>query len=78
MYIMATEVAPQAKGRVECLNKTLQDRLVKELRLSGTDTVESASPGVPREMKMRATGLNLRTLGTFLGRAPRQFQRLSR
>lgn len=27
--------SPQAKGRVERMNKTLQDRLVKELRLHG-------------------------------------------
>jgi hypothetical protein len=26
---------PQAKGRVERMNRTLQDRLVKELRLQG-------------------------------------------
>jgi hypothetical protein len=30
----------QAKGRVERANRTLQDRLVKELRLRGIDTVE--------------------------------------
>ena len=28
---------PQAKGRVERANQTLQDRLVKELRLRGID-----------------------------------------
>lgn len=27
---------PQAKGRVERVNQTLQDRLVKDLRLQGT------------------------------------------
>jgi hypothetical protein len=30
---------PQAKGRVERANKTLQDRLVKELRLQGISTI---------------------------------------
>ena len=30
----------QAKGRVERANKTLQDRLVKELRLAGVSTME--------------------------------------
>src|SRR5712691_6100022 len=30
---------PQAKGRVERANKTLQDRLVKELRLHGITTI---------------------------------------
>ncbi len=33
----------QAKGRVERLFKTLQDRLVKELRLQGISTVEKAN-----------------------------------
>jgi len=33
----------QAKGRVERVNKTLQDRLVKEMRLEGTDTTQQAS-----------------------------------
>ncbi len=33
----------QAKGRVERTNKTLQDRLVKEMRLQGIDTIEQAN-----------------------------------
>lgn len=35
--------SPQAKGRAERLFETLQDRLVKELRLQGISTVEEAS-----------------------------------
>jgi hypothetical protein len=35
--------SPQAKGRVERLNETLQDRLVKELRLKNISTVEDAN-----------------------------------
>src|SRR5216683_572041 len=35
--------SPQAKGRIERLFKTLQDRLVKELRLAGIDTLEAAN-----------------------------------
>jgi transposase len=35
--------SPQAKGRVERANGTLQDRLVKELRLAGIDSVASAN-----------------------------------
>ena len=35
--------SPQAKGRVERLFKTLQDRLVKEMRLSGIATMEDAN-----------------------------------
>jgi len=34
---------PQAKGRVERANQLLQDRLVKELRLRKTDTIEAAN-----------------------------------
>jgi len=34
---------PQAKGRVERANKTLQDRLVKELRLQGINDIDSAN-----------------------------------
>ena len=34
---------PQAKGRVERMNATLQDRLVKELRLRGISTIEQAN-----------------------------------
>lgn len=35
--------SPQAKGRVERLFDTLQDRLVKELRLAGISTIEDAN-----------------------------------
>ena len=36
-------LSPQAKGRVERLFKTLQDRLVKELRVAGVTTMEAAN-----------------------------------
>lgn len=32
-----------AKGRVERVNRTLQDRFVKELRLEGISTIEAAT-----------------------------------
>jgi len=35
--------SPQAKGRVERLFGTLQDRLIKELRLAGISTIEAAN-----------------------------------
>jgi len=35
--------SPQAKGRIERLFQTLQDRLVKELRLAGIDTIADAN-----------------------------------
>ena len=39
--------SPQAKGRVERAHKTLQDRLVKELRLAGIGTIEAANAFLP-------------------------------
>lgn len=41
---------PQAKGRVERANQTLQDRLVKELRLRGIDDIERANAYLPEFM----------------------------
>ena len=41
---------PQAKGRVERANKTLQDRLVKELRLQGISTMEAGNAMLPAFM----------------------------
>jgi hypothetical protein len=38
---------PQAKGRVERANRTLQDRLVKELRLAGICTMGEANAFLP-------------------------------
>ena len=35
--------SPQAKGRVERCNKTMQDRLIKELRLSKISSIETAN-----------------------------------
>lgn len=37
----------QAKGRVERANKTLQDRLVKELRLAGVSSMDDGNAFVP-------------------------------
>ncbi len=41
----------QAKGRVERMNRTLQDRLVKELRLSGIDAMEAGNAFLPGFME---------------------------
>ncbi len=38
---------PQAKGRVERANKTLQDRLVKEMRLKGINNLDEANAFLP-------------------------------
>ncbi len=42
---------PQAKGRVERANKTLQDRLTKELRLHNISTPEEANQWLPEFME---------------------------
>jgi transposase len=39
--------SPQAKGRVERANQTLQDRLVKELRLRGISDMQAANAYLP-------------------------------
>jgi len=39
--------SPQAKGRVERANQTLQDRLIKEMRLRGVNTIEDANAYIP-------------------------------
>lgn len=38
---------PQAKGRVERANKTLQDRLIKEMRLQGINDIDAANRFLP-------------------------------
>jgi hypothetical protein len=40
--------SPQAKGRVEKVNRTLQDRLVKELRLMGINNIKTANEFLPK------------------------------
>jgi len=39
--------SPQAKGRVERANQTLQDRLVKEMRLAGISNIDGANAWLP-------------------------------
>ncbi len=43
--------SPQAKGRVERANATLQDRLVKAMRLEGIATIAEANAFLPRYME---------------------------
>ena len=42
--------SPQAKGRVERANRTLQDRLVKEMRLRGIDGMAAGNAHLPEFM----------------------------
>jgi hypothetical protein len=43
--------SPQAKGRVERANSTLQDRLVKEMRLRGINNIDQANAFIPEFIK---------------------------
>lgn len=43
--------SPQAKGRVERANGTLQDRLIKEMRLRGISTIEEGNRYLPLFME---------------------------
>lgn len=43
--------SPEAKGRVERANQTLQDRLVKELRLRNINDIETANAYLPEFIK---------------------------
>ncbi|MFJ3458660.1 hypothetical protein ACIPMZ_17105 [Scandinavium goeteborgense] len=43
--------SPQEKGRVECANQTLQDRLVKDMRLQGISDIETANAWLPTFIK---------------------------
>lgn len=43
--------SPQAKGRVERVNETLQDRLPKEMRLLGINTLEDGNKYLPTFME---------------------------
>jgi len=52
--------SPQAKGRVERLFRTLQDRLVRELRLAGISSVEKAKR-VPHDLPAEVTTGDLRS-----------------
>ena len=47
----------QAKGRVERANRTLQDRLVKELRLAGVCDIESGNALLPGFMERQSHSL---------------------
>jgi hypothetical protein len=44
--------SPQAKGRIERANGTLQDRLIKEMRLEGISSMEEANKYLPRFFEM--------------------------
>ncbi|MGO8818029.1 MAG: ISNCY family transposase [Terriglobia bacterium] len=75
--------SPQAKGRIERLFQTLQDRLVKELRLAGIDTMEAANHFLETrflpewEERFTVAPRNPRNAHRRLGREPRLEEILS-
>jgi hypothetical protein len=59
--------SPQAKGRVERANRTLQDRLIKEMRLKGISSIAEANIWLPRfieqfNLKFAKTAFNPKDL----------------
>jgi hypothetical protein len=56
--------SPQAKGRIERANQTLQDRLVKELRLRGISDMEAGNAYLPefREVFNQRFGVTPRSI----------------
>ena len=54
--------SPQAKGRVERVNRTFQDRLVKELALRGITTIAAANAYLEKTF--------LKSLNALIGRTP--------
>lgn len=56
--------SPQAKGRVERVNQTLQDRLVKELRLHNISTMQEANRYLPEFIKAFNTQFSVQPKST--------------
>src|SRR5271166_4326618 len=75
--------SPQAKGRIERLFETLQDRLVKEMRLAGIDSIAAANHFLERhflpewEQRFTVTPRNPRNAHRRLGREHRLEEILS-
>ena len=57
----------QAKGRVERANRTLQDRLVKELRLTGASDIEQGNSFLPGFQERFNTHLRVRSSRLLFG-----------
>ncbi len=54
--------SPQAKGRIERLFKTFQDRLIKELRLENAKTIDEANKVLERFLPSYAKRFSIRAL----------------
>jgi hypothetical protein len=64
LYDLATELicanSSEAKGRVERANQTLQDRLIKEMRLEGITGIRQQMPGLPLSLQTLTAGFHVR------------------
>jgi hypothetical protein len=71
-----TAHSPQAKGRIERLWETLQDRLVAELRLRGINTIEAAAAFLPEFIRdyNRRFARPARDTASAWRPAPRKFE----
>jgi hypothetical protein len=65
-----TATTPQAKGRVERVNKTLQDRLIKEMRLRNINTIEEANEYLEEYIKIHNNKFSKEPVSTFDAHRP--------
>lgn len=70
--------SPQAKGRVERANRTLQDRLVKELFLRDIRTIEEANAFAPEFVKMYNEKFSKEPMSSFDAHRPSEGYDLER
>jgi hypothetical protein len=73
-------LTPQAKGRIERVNQTLKDRLVREMRLRGISTIEKAQAFAPTFMAQWNARFAMRreTAGTPIARGSTVWTRSTR
>ena len=62
--------SPQAKGRVERVNRTLQDRLIKEMRLLKINTIEEANEFVDKFMEIHNQKFSREPISMFDAHRP--------
>jgi transposase InsO family protein len=65
-----TARTPQAKGRVERVNQTLQDRLIKEMRLQNIRTIEEANEYLKEYIEMHNNKFSKEPASTFDAHRP--------
>ena len=66
--------SPQAKGRVERSNSTLQDRLLKELRLDGVNSIDEANRFIRESNYLALHNARFAVIPAQLGNAHRPIE----